>query len=47
MADNTTAIITGAASGIGFAVANKLSELKVRLALLDLDEKKLLQITTR
>ncbi len=44
MADNTIAVITGAASGIGLAIANKLSDLKVRLALLDLDERKLLQI---
>jgi len=44
MADNTIAVITGAASGIGLAIAHKLSDLKIRLALLDLDEKKLLQI---
>lgn len=47
MADNTIAVITGAASGIGLAIANKLSDLKVRLALLDLDERKLLQIKSQ
>ena len=47
MADNTIAVITGAASGIGLAIANKLSDLKIRLALLDLDEKKLLQIQSQ
>ena len=47
MADNTIAVITGAASGIGLAIANKLSDLKVRLALLDLDERKLLQIQSQ
>jgi len=44
MADNTIAVITGAASGIGLAIASKLSDLKIRLALLDLDETNLLQI---
>ena len=33
--ENCTAIITGAASGLGFAIAKKLSQLKVRLALFD------------
>lgn len=47
MADNTTAIITGAASGIGLAIANKLADLKVRVALLDLNEKTLLQIKSQ
>ena len=47
MADNTIAVITGAASGIGLAIANKLSDLKIRLALLDLDESKLLQIQSQ
>lgn len=44
MYNNTTAIITGAASGIGRAIANKLSGSKINLALLDIDEKKLLKI---
>lgn len=44
MNNNTTAIITGAASGIGRAIANKLSGSKINLALLDIDEKKLLKI---
>lgn len=47
MATNTIALITGAASGIGLAIANKLSGLKIKLALLDLDEKKLLQIQSQ
>ena len=47
MADNTIAVITGAASGIGLAIANKLSDLEIRLALLDLDESKLLQIQSQ
>lgn len=47
MSDNTIAVITGAASGIGLAIANKLSDLKIRLALLDLDETKLLQIKSQ
>jgi NAD(P)-dependent dehydrogenase (short-subunit alcohol dehydrogenase family) len=34
---NRVAIITGGASGIGFAVAEKLQSLRVRLALLDLN----------
>lgn len=33
--ENCTAIITGGASGLGFAIAKKLSQLKVRLALFD------------
>jgi len=44
MHNKPTAIITGAASGIGLAIANKLSSLKINLALLDLNERKLLQI---
>ncbi|MEO8824175.1 MAG: SDR family NAD(P)-dependent oxidoreductase [Ginsengibacter sp.] len=47
MPNNKTAVITGAASGIGLAVANKLSDLNINLALLDLDEKKLLQIQSQ
>jgi len=33
--ENSTAIITGAASGLGFAIAKKFSQLNVRLALFD------------
>ena len=42
--DNCTAIITGAASGLGFAIAKKLSQLKVRLALFDANNDLLLRI---
>lgn len=46
--DNTiTAIITGAASGIGLAIAQRLSSPKINLALLDIDEKKLLQVKSK
>jgi len=31
--ENSVAIITGAASGLGLAIAKKLSQLKVRLVL--------------
>jgi len=36
--ENRVAIITGAASGIGLAIAKKLSQVKVRLALFDSNE---------
>jgi len=42
--ENSVAVITGAASGLGLAMAKKLSQLKVRLALLDSNEKSLLKI---
>ncbi|HLT07661.1 MAG TPA: SDR family NAD(P)-dependent oxidoreductase [Cyclobacteriaceae bacterium] len=38
------AVITGAASGLGFAIASKLSQEGVRLALLDFNSQKLHQI---
>ncbi len=42
--ENRVAIITGAASGLGLAIAKKLSQFKVRLALFDLNEDLLLRI---
>ena len=42
--ENSVAVITGAASGLGLAMAKKLSQLKVRLALLDSNENSLLKI---
>src|SRR5688572_30215759 len=36
--ETSTAIITGAASGLGFAIAKKLFQLKVKLALFDFNE---------
>ena len=42
--DNSVAIITGAASGLGLAIAKKLSQLNVRLALFDSNEALLLKI---
>ncbi|HZI52225.1 MAG TPA: SDR family NAD(P)-dependent oxidoreductase [Chitinophagaceae bacterium] len=42
--ENCTAIITGAASGLGFAIAKKLSQLQVRLALFDANNDLLLKI---
>ncbi|HTN07393.1 SDR family NAD(P)-dependent oxidoreductase [Agriterribacter sp.] len=39
--ENQTAIITGAASGLGLAIAGRLSERKVKLALFDKEEDKL------
>ena len=42
--ENKVAIITGAASGLGLAIANKLSQLKVRLALFDANKDSLLKI---
>lgn len=36
--NNQVAIVTGGASGIGFAVAKKLQELGVKIALLDMDQ---------
>lgn len=42
--ENSTAIITGAASGLGQAIAKKLSQHKVRLSLFDTDETMLLKI---
>lgn len=41
------AIITGAASGLGFAIASKLSKEGVRLALLDFNGEKLQQISSQ
>jgi len=41
--ENSVAIITGAASGLGLAIAKKLSLLKVRLALFDSNEVSLLK----
>ena len=43
---NQVAIITGAASGLGLAVAKKLSAEGVRLALLDLDERRLREVAS-
>ena len=40
------AVITGAASGLGLAIASKLSKEGVRLALLDFDRKKLQEIAS-
>lgn len=42
--ENRVAIITGAASGLGLAIAKKLSQFKVRLILFDLNEYLLLRI---
>ena len=42
--DNSVAIITGAASGLGLAIAKKLSSLKVRVVLFDSDEASLLRV---
>ena len=42
--ENSVAIITGAASGLGLAIAKKLSQFKVRLALFDSNEDLLLMI---
>ena len=42
--ENRVAIITGAASGLGLAIAKKLSQFKVRLLLFDLNEDLLLRI---
>ncbi len=42
--ENRVAIITGAASGLGLAIAKKLSQFKVRLILFDLNEELLLKI---
>ena len=42
--ENRVAIITGAASGLGLAIAKKLSQLKVRLQLFDSNEDLLLRI---
>lgn len=40
--ENRVCIITGAASGLGFAIASRLSAYKVKLALFDKDKDKLL-----
>ena len=40
------AVITGAASGLGLAIANRLSTEGVKLALIDLKEEKLMQIAS-
>ena len=42
--ENSVAIITGAASGLGLAIAKKLSQLKVRLILFDSNKASLLKI---
>ena len=42
--ENQVAIITGAASGLGLAIANKLSQLKVRLVLFDANKDSLSKI---
>ena len=42
--ENSVAIITGAASGLGLAIAKKLSQLKVRLVLFDSNKASLLRI---
>ena len=42
--ENSVAIITGAASGLGLAIAKKLSQLKVRLVLFDSNKASLLKI---
>jgi NAD(P)-dependent dehydrogenase (short-subunit alcohol dehydrogenase family) len=44
--ENSVVIITGAASGLGLAIAKKLSQYKVRLALFDSNEDLLLRIKT-
>lgn len=45
--NDQVAIITGAASGLGFAIASKLSQEGVKLALLDFNGDKLHQIETQ
>lgn len=45
--EKRVAIITGAASGLGFAIAKKLSRLKVRLALFDKNEEQLKAIQSQ
>lgn len=47
MSNETTAVITGAASGIGLAIAHKLAALNIRVALLDLNEKQLSKIKSQ
>jgi len=42
--ENSVAIITGAASGLGLAIAKKLSQLKVKLVLFDSDKASALKI---
>jgi NAD(P)-dependent dehydrogenase (short-subunit alcohol dehydrogenase family) len=42
--ENKVAIVTGAASGLGLAIAKKLSQLKVRLVLFDANKDSLLKI---
>ena len=42
--ENKVAIITGAASGLGLAIAKKLSQLKVRLVLFDSNDDLLLRV---
>jgi 3-oxoacyl-[acyl-carrier protein] reductase len=44
--ENKVAIITGAASGLGLAIAKKLCQLKVRLVLVDANKDSLLKIKT-
>ena len=44
--ENSVAIITGAASGLGLAIAKKLSQLKVKLVLFDSDKASALKIKT-
>ncbi|TMM57144.1 SDR family oxidoreductase [Maribacter algarum] len=42
--ENKVALITGAASGLGFAIAQKLTESGVKLALLDIDNEQLSKV---
>ncbi len=45
--ENRVCIITGAASGLGFAIAARLSAYKVKLALFDRDKEKLLMASDK
>lgn len=45
--ENRVCIITGAASGLGFAIAARLSAYKVKLALFDRDKEKLLMVSDK
>lgn len=45
--ENKVAVITGAASGLGLAIAKKLAEYDVRLALLDSNKEKLLEVQSQ
>ncbi|MCX6221533.1 MAG: SDR family NAD(P)-dependent oxidoreductase [Bacteroidia bacterium] len=44
---NKVAIVTGSGSGLGFAIAKKLSQLKVRLVLFDKNEEFLLKLKSQ